>query len=178
MPRHISQENLSISTEFTKILSNLLEFVDTISQHIPEGKYLEIMNNLKFLNDNKPCENPMEVLNMISVQIENDPVVNLHRQRVEYTVEDIRQTNRKKEVCPICDTVVRNLSKHKKTLKCLTIAETKKLSAWSKLEHTNHIKVLMGTLININNKIYKYYLENSIYNFKINSNYNFQEELF
>ncbi len=168
MPRHISQENLSISTKFTEILSNLLEFVDTISQHIPEGKYLEIMNNLKFLNDNKPCENPIQVLNMISVEIENDPVVSLHRQRASYTVEDIRQTSNKKQICPICDTVVRNLSKHKQTLKCLTIAETKKLSAWSKLENTKNIKALMGILPHIDKRINRCFMKNSIHNFKTN----------
>ena len=171
MPRHISQENLDVSTKFTGVLNNLLEFIDTVSQHIPEGKYLEIMNDLKFLNENKPCDNPLELLNTLTQEINSNEVVRQHRQRITYTPEDVIQSSNKKEICPDCDTVVKHLAQHRRTLKCQTIAQTKKMSAWSKKTQTKEIKSLMGFICKIDRKLNKFDLyNNSITNF--NNNYN------
>ncbi len=170
MPRHISQENLDVSTKFTGILSNLLEFIDTVSQHIPEGKYLEIMNDLKFLNDNKPCDNPLEVLNTLTEEINSDEIVRQHRQRITYTPVDIIQNYNQKFICPDCDTVVKHLAQHRQTLKCQTIAQTKKMSAWSKRTQTKEIKSLMGIICKIEEKLNKFDLYNNIIT-NFNNNY-------
>ena len=61
----ISPEEKKKSQEFINALNSLLEMVDDISQYIPEGKYLEMMNQLKLVNDTaeNPIVNIVEVLN-------------------------------------------------------------------------------------------------------------------
>ena len=154
-----------------RISSLLIELEKLLSTNSFQNSEIFLMNDLKFLNENKPCDNPLELLNTLTQEINSNEVVRQHRQRITYTPEDVIQSSNKKEICPDCDTVVKHLAQHRRTLKCQTIAQTKKMSAWSKKTQTKEIKSLMGFICKIDRKLNKFDLyNNSITNF--NNNYN------
>tara|TARA_R110002096_G_scaffold46782_1_gene125231 strand:+ start:122 stop:610 length:489 start_codon:yes stop_codon:yes gene_type:complete len=116
---------------FMSSLNKILEIIEELSAVVPEGKYLEICDNLKILNDNKGIKE-------IIIEFQNNPVVRQHRQRTNMSLLVERPKNRILPRCPDCDTQVSNIALHKKTMKCKLIKKTKKLSAYSgKLETAN-----------------------------------------
>ena len=129
MPISTSEQNKS--KIFMSSLNKILEIVEELSAVVPEGKYLEICDNLKLLNDNKGIKE-------IIIELQNNQIVRQHRQRTTMTLICERPRNRILPRCPDCDTQVINIALHKKTMKCKLIKKTKRLSAFSgKLETKN-----------------------------------------
>ncbi len=129
MPISTTEQEKSII--FMNSLNKILEIIDDLSAVVPEGKYLEICDNLKILNDNKGIKE-------IIIEFQNNPIVRQHRNRSNMTVLGERPKKQIKPRCPDCDTAVLNIALHKKTMKCKLIKKTKKLSAFSgKLETKN-----------------------------------------
>jgi len=133
MPRMptISQEQKNKSQEFITALNSLLGLIDDISTYIPEGKYIEMMNQLKTVNDT--AENP--ILNIVRA-LNNTEVVEENRRRIEMPIRILKK-DRKGQLCPYCDTEVRNLKAHQQRKKCILIRRTKYLSARSGNCETN-----------------------------------------
>lgn len=133
MPRQptISQEQKNKSQEFITALNSLLGLIDDISTYIPEGKYIEMMNQLKTVNDT--VENP--IINIVRA-LNNTEVVEENRRRIEMPIRILKK-DRKGQLCPYCDTPVCNLKAHQQRTKCKLIRRTKYLSARSGNWETN-----------------------------------------
>lgn len=153
MPRQptISQEQKNKSQEFITALNSLLGLIDEISTYIPEGKYIEMMNQLKTVNDT--ADNP--ILSIVRA-LNNTEVVAENRARIEMPIRVVR--NKKKHLCPLCDTEVRNLKEHQKRKKCKLIRRTKALSLMSRQYQTSHIEIMLDRVEILCEKLYYIYL--------------------
>jgi len=150
----ISQENKQLSTDFMTIISSLMETIDTISNEIPEGKYLEIMNNLKDLYGFKSNISNQEQFNQVlRVVVMENPVVQRERRRSRMKVieprtlkTDAQKLSSGKYVrCPLCDTIISKpqLEEHKTTYKCKSFNKSKKITANVGREDTSEIHTLI-----------------------------------
>tara|TARA_R110000803_G_C11754285_1_gene292955 strand:+ start:40 stop:516 length:477 start_codon:yes stop_codon:yes gene_type:complete len=124
---------------FMESLNKILEIIEELCNVVPEGKYLEICNNLKILNDNKGIKE-------IIIEFQNNHIVRQHRQRTTMCLLGERPKNRILPRCPDCDTQVGNIALHKKTMKCKLIKKTKKLSAFSGKLDTKNIYNMVEVL--------------------------------
>ena len=149
----ISQENKKLSTEFMTIIASLMETIETISQEIPEGKYLEIMNNLKDLYGFKDNLNPTQFVQIIQDVVMGNPVVQRERRRSRMKVIEPRTlktdaqklSSGKYKRCPLCDTIISipQLEEHKTTYKCKAFNKSKKMTARIGREDTSDIHTLI-----------------------------------
>lgn len=144
----ISPEEKKKSQEFINALNSLLEMVDDISQYIPEGKYLEMMNQLKVVNDE--AENP--IVNIIEV-LNNTAVVQEQRRRANMNIRVLKK-EQKKSICPLCDTPVIHIRLHQRNNKCKLIRRTKVLSAYSGKIETNNMEKMINGVEVFSEKIY------------------------
>jgi len=145
----ISEQGKHKSEEFINALNNLLNLIDDISKHIPEGKYLELMNQLKQVNDT--AENP--IINIINV-LNNTEVVRENRRRVEMPVLLTHKNFNYKHICPLCDTKVVDIKGHQARDKCRAIRRTKLLSVLSNKVETNQLEKIINKFECINEKQY------------------------
>jgi hypothetical protein len=153
----ISIQEQEKSNRFMSAINKVLEIIDELTNVIPEGKYLEICNNLKVLNDNKGI---IEIIQ----ELHDDPVFRQHRARADMVL--IRPTPiKKKNICVYCDTEVLNISNHQTRNKCKMIRKTKRLSALSGKEVTNNIHFMTE---NIKRFVSKVYCNNMIRQWKNN----------
>ena len=157
----ISKQEQEKSIKFMNSLNKILEIIDELSNAIPEGKYLEICDNLKTLNDNKTIEE-------IIIEFQETSIVRQHRNRTGMAVIPPRNVRDsiKKHRCPYCDTEVLNLSSHQKRMKCKNIRKTKKLSAFSGLSETNKLYNMTEGIKYLFKNVYP--AKNIIDNFKNN----------
>jgi len=123
------------SKGFIDTLTKMMEIVEKVSDKIPEGDYLALMDSLKEVYDYKGSGGVSQVIHHVIYQ---NPVVQHHERRTRMTV------NKEKIVkdeayclkvglsitCPKCDCVIakRGLKEHQATTKCWKIQQTKKLS--------------------------------------------------
>jgi len=151
MPPTINRENKKESQDFIGLLSYVLNFIDTITEHIPEGEYLTIMNKLKELNNyGNEIKSLKQTIEHLKNVIENNNVVKTHKKRCEMRVNgDIRMTNKKKEICPICNVAVIHLKIHQNNSKCRTLSQSKQFSALAGKRDTTHFHLIN----NINHSI-------------------------
>lgn len=152
----ISQEEKNKSKEFIDALNTLLEMVDDISQFIPEGKYLEMMNQLKNVNDTAVFYSP--VVSIVEI-LNNTEVVRENRRRAEMNVRVLKE-KKKSTICPLCDTPVIHIKKHQQNNKCKLIRRTKVLSAYSGKIQTNDMEKMINQVEVFNEKMYYIHLLN------------------
>ena len=149
----ISQENKKLSTDFMEIINSLMETIDTISQEIPEGKYLEIMNNLKDLYGFKTNIRNLTPNQVLRVVVMENPVVQRERRRSRMKVLEPRTlktdaqklSSGKYMRCPLCDCIISipQLEEHKTTYKCKAFNKSKKITANIGREDTSDIHTLI-----------------------------------
>ncbi len=158
----ISQQEQEKSILFMNSLNKILEIIDELSNAIPEGKYLEICDNLKTLNDNKTIQE-------IIIEFQENPIVRQHRNRtgmIQLPPRNVSESIRKPR-CPYCDTEVIHLASHQQRMKCKNIRKTKKLSAFSgRSEETNKLYNMTEGIKYLFNNTYP--AKNIIDNFKTN----------
>jgi len=155
----ISEAEKEKSVKFMTALHQVLNIIDELSNAIPEAKYLEVMNNLKILNDNKDIKE-------IIYEFVNTEVVRRERTRTNMNVL-VQRPIVKKHICPFCDTSVIHMSQHQATTKCMLIRKTKRLSALSQKEDTHTIHYMVETMKRLNGKNY---YRNLVYLWKNNFN--------
>ena len=155
----ISQENKQLSTDFMTIISSLMETIDTLSQVIPEGKYLEIMNNLKDLYGFKSNITNQEQFNQVlRVVVMGNPVIEREHRRSRMKVieaktlktEAQKLSSGKYVRCPLCDCIISipQLTEHKTTYKCKSFNKSKKITANVGREDTSEIHTLITKIQN------------------------------
>jgi hypothetical protein len=146
----ISNTEKQKSIKFMSALQKVLNMIDELSNLIPEGKYLELMDTLKAINDNKPST----IKDIVKGLTSNEVVVNAQLRILMPLLGSGVTKNTKKQICEYCDTQVLYLSLHQKTKKCMDISKTKKLSADSKKYNTSNIKLMIKGMSRLNNKSY------------------------
>lgn len=158
----ISRQEQEKSIVFMNSLNKILEIIDELSNAIPEGKYLEICDNLKKLNDNKTIQE-------IIIEFQENPIVRQQRNRITMGLippNNVRESILKKR-CPYCDTEVSHLSSHQRRAKCKNIRRTKKLSAITGMsEGTNDMYNMTEGIKYLFKNVYP--AKNIIDNFKSN----------
>ena len=158
----ISRQEQEKSIVFMNSLNKILEIIDELSNAIPEGKYLEICDNLKKLNDNKTIQE-------IIIEFQENPIVRQQRNRITMGLippNNVRESILKKR-CPYCDTEVSHLSSHQNREKCKNIRRTKRLSAFSGMsEGTNDMYNMTEGIKYLFKNVYP--AKNIIDNFKSN----------
>ena len=155
----ISHEQKTISLDFVNSLTKILSIVDEISQYIPEGKYIDIMEQLK-ISHNLNGE-LMDTIRNAIIEINNTEQVRMARRRVEMSVITIRpKTTKFKHICPLCDSRVLDITQHQLSKKCDHIKSTKRLSAISGQSETNKISFMEDKLFNMDYYNYKQLIKN------------------
>ena len=142
----ISESEKIKAVEFTIALNNLLDFVESVLPHINEQQYIEQMNNLKKLNDNKITKNITQIVETITNRVRENPLVVNQMNRSNMIV---RRTQRKKtdaqklasghyKVCNLCDRIIHKhyMFQHKETDVCIRINQTKSLTKTFKKKDT------------------------------------------
>jgi acetolactate synthase regulatory subunit len=165
----ISQKQKEISVKFVNALTKILDIIDEISPHIPEGKYVEIMKQLK-ISHNSNGE-LMDTIRNAVCEINNTEQVRTARRQAEMTVIIPKPlTTKFKHICPLCDTRVLNVKEHQASNKCSAIQDTKRLSAKSGKQQTNRISFMEDKIFNIEYFQDHYYYKQLIKNWKNNMN--------
>ena len=139
----ITAETQTEAQEFMDAINKILYIVEELSQNIPEGKYVDIMNALckihKFKPDEAQAEEPTTMLSTYLSQAvqsirQNPFVMRMDRQTRQKLAKqdgirsDVAKLSTGAKVCPICDEIVYNLYKHKTTKKCRDIMCAKQLA--------------------------------------------------
>lgn len=170
LPLHkmpISQKQHDISLTFVNALTKILDIVDEISHHIPEGKYIEIMKQLKI--SHKSNGELMDTIRNAITVLNNTEQVRTARRQVNMTVITPKPlTTKFKHICPLCDTRVLNVKEHQASNKCSAIQDTKRLSAKSGKQQTNRISFMEDKIFNIEYFQDHYYYKQLIKNWKNN----------
>ena len=123
------------SKGFIDTLTSMMEIIEKVSDKIPEGDYLELMNSLKDVYGYKGNGGVTQVVHHVIYQ---NPVVQHHERRTRMIVNKERVTKDEAYLlkkglsvtCELCDCVVskRGLKEHQHTKKCWKIHQTKKLT--------------------------------------------------
>jgi len=133
----ISQEEKQKSIKFIEALDNIIGVLDELKEHIPDGAYLTICNNLKIHYDLK------EYIADVLTTIAKDKVVKEHMARSTRKVRDNRQLTDAEKlqkgwvICNKCDRLVLDLTGHQERDICNKIKTTKRLSATTGKEETS-----------------------------------------
>jgi hypothetical protein len=130
----ITAQNQQEAKEFMSAINNLMAFVEVMSQHIPEGKYLEMMNELKTIYGFKPAEDtPITVfVQQAVVRVRATPQYGMYSQQAvmkllgERTViTDARKLSSGWKMCNLCDAIVKDMKEHQLSRKCRIGKEAK-----------------------------------------------------
>lgn len=123
------------SKGFIDTLTSMMEIIEKVSDKIPEGDYLELMNSLKDVYGYKGNGGVTQVVHHVIYQ---NPVVQHHERRTRMVVNKERVTKDEAYLlkkglsvtCELCDSVVskRGIKEHQHTKKCWKIHQTKKLT--------------------------------------------------
>jgi hypothetical protein len=141
------------SKGFIDTLTSMMEIIEKVSDKIPEGDYLELMNSLKDAYGYKGEGNITQVVHHVIYQ---NPVVQHHERRTRMVVNKERVTKDEAYLlkkglsvtCELCDCVVskRGLKEHQHTKKCWKIQQTKKLTKTTQRVTTDNEATLITKL--------------------------------
>ena len=82
----ISEHEKKKAIEFTNALNELLDFVESVLPHINEQEYIEQMNNLKKLNDNRITMT--QIVESITRRVRQNPFVVNQRNRSKMEIRN------------------------------------------------------------------------------------------
>jgi len=145
MPPTISNEEKQKAVEFTKAITELLEFVDNVAPLISDGEYLKQMDNCLIVNENRTI---IQQITHLTQQVRNNEIVRNEQRRSTMPITKQRKVLTRGEklasgkwcLCERCDRLVGKnyYSQHRETELCKTIKITKKLT--HSFKRTNHRK--------------------------------------
>jgi hypothetical protein len=160
MATQSTNDPIANSIEFTNSLHNILNLLDTITDLLPEGIYLQICNELKLANSN--ANKRQVIVQYIDVErqrINNNPIVVHHikmsrpdRKKLQKRTDAQKLANGWK-MCHHCNRLVTNLWRHQnETDVCSRVERVKKIVAIKQ-------DVEISELIILANKVYNIYWE-------------------
>ena len=150
--RTASPETIEKAKKFMTCMTTLLDFVEDMTQFIPEGRYLEMMNLTKEFYGFKPDDaiTISQYLTQVVNTTRSNPVV-LEQERVvnykprKYTeaksdMEKLKSGNY--SICQKCDKVISKgyMKTHIHNGSCVRVDETKKLTKDTTKLSTTHYK--------------------------------------
>jgi hypothetical protein len=165
MATQSTNDPIANSIEFTKSLHNILNLLDTITDLLPEGIYLEICNELKLANSN--ANKRQVIVQYIEVErqrINNNPIVVHHtkmskpdRKKLQKRTDAQKLANGWK-MCDNCNRLVKNLWRHQnETDVCSRVEKVKEIVALKQ-------DVEISELIILANKVNTIYWRRKQYN--------------
>jgi len=170
----VSAQTSEKAKNFMKIMTTMMEIIEEVAPLIPEGKYIDLMKNIKKAYDiqneeeeeeyiegqaeepqPQPQTNRYTLTQAINEIVALDPVFQQIQRQSKAKVMKDRQVLTKAQklkagwsVCPKCDSVVLDLREHQKyTYKCSDIYDAKHLTkSTGELDNTSYVE----TIIKIN----------------------------
>ena len=140
----ISKTESEKAVEFTTAIRSILDFVDKIAPIIDDGDYLEQMDNLKIVNDNRSI---VQHIQLITQRVRDNEIVRTQEQRSQMPITRQRKVLTRGEklasgkwcLCEKCDRLIGKnyYTQHKNTELCKTIKITKNLTHKFKKTHTD-----------------------------------------
>lgn len=114
--------NNANSVGFINSLHNIMNLIDTITELLPEGIYLQICNELKLANNNANTLTAQEVfIQYIEVErerINNNPIVvhhtkmSKHQRKTRRVLDDEEKLKSGWTMCGKCNRLVKNMWRH------------------------------------------------------------------
>jgi len=151
MSGHITSNEKEKSERFMTLITGLMECVEVMAEHAPEGEYLKAMNLFKDLYElkpknekNPPPQNPTIIYMMRDV-IGNNPVVRQHDRRTRMRIKKNNKLRTDAEklaagwkVCEICDRIIAKggMKEHQMMDVCDRTEDSKILARQVELEDT------------------------------------------
>ena len=149
----ITAENKNNAIEFTKTLTDLLDFVESVIPYIKENEYLKACNNLKVLNDMRGHNNIIQYVEVIRQNIRNTNVFQEQVRRTKMKVKstavifnDAYKLTHGWSCCPKCDRIVMDVLSHQYTDVCIRTYDSKKISSSGRKYTTSDIMILIHKL--------------------------------
>jgi hypothetical protein len=149
----ITAENKNNAIEFTKTLTDLLDFVESVIPYIKENEYLKACNNLKVLNDLREHNTIIRYVEVIRENIRNTNVVQEQVKRTKMKVKskgvilaDAYKLNHGWTCCPKCDRIIRDIPSHQYTDVCIRTYDSKKISSSGRKYTTSDVMILIHKL--------------------------------
>jgi len=132
-------KTIEVSTNFVARCRCVLEYVEMTSKFVPEGIYLQQMNNVGALYKMNPEDKkPTTVRELFQAMFEEDPVYQEHARVLQYKPRKFKKEMSDAEKlksglykkCVRCDKVISKgyYSKHIHNNSCVSVLKTKKLS--------------------------------------------------
>jgi len=158
MATQSTNDPIANSIEFTKSLHNILNLLDTITDLLPEGIYLEICNELKLANANaNQRQVVVQYIHRERERINNNPIVVHHikmsrpdRKKLQKRTDEQKLANGWK-MCSHCNRLVMNLWRHQnETDICSRIEKVKEIVVIRQ-------DVEISELIMLTNKVFTLY---------------------
>ena len=145
----ISAEERNKSVNFMNAINGLLNFVETIAPLIQENDYLEQMDNLKAVYDNR---NITQIVEMLTQRVRNDPVVRQNDTRSRLSIKQKNALTDQEKlksgkwlVCVRCDRIIckNYIETHINNNVCVRIKDSKALTKdFKKLDTTRETKLI------------------------------------
>ena len=149
----ITAENKNNAIEFTKRLTDLLDFVESVIPYIKENEYLKACNNLKVLNDLREHNTIIRYVEVIRENIRNTNIVQEQFKRTKMKVKsndvifnDAYKLTHGWTCCPKCDRIIKDISNHNYTDVCIRTYDSKKISSSGRIYKTKDIMILIHKL--------------------------------
>jgi len=153
--RTASPETIEKAKKFMTCMTTLLNFVEDMTQFIPEGRYLEMMNLTKEMYGFKP-DDPITMdayLAQVVLTISSNPIVLEQARVVNYKPKKYNEAKSDMEklksgdysICVKCDKVISNgyMRQHVHNGSCVRVDETKRLTKdTTKLSTTQYKKCI------------------------------------
>ena len=165
MPPTISNEEKQKAIDFTKALTELLEFVDNAAPLVSEGEYLRQMDNCLVVNENRTIT---QQITYLTQQVRNNEIVRNEQRRSQMPVTKQRQVLTRGEklasgkwcLCERCDRFIGKgyYSQHRQTDLCKSIKITKKLTHSFKRTNTEKEALLIAKIQAVGAKSYRRWL--------------------
>ena len=165
MPPTISTEERQKAIDFTKAITELLEFVDNVAPLVSEGEYLRQMDNCLIVNENRTI---IQQITYLTQQVRNNEIVRNEQRRSQMPVTRQRKVLTRAEklatgkwcLCERCDRLVGKgyYSQHRETDLCKSIKITKQLTHSFKRTNTDREALLITKIQAVGAKSYRRWL--------------------
>ena len=165
MSHTISNEEKQKAIDFTRAITELLEFVDNVAPIVSEGEYLKACDNCLVVNENRTI---IQQITHLTQQVRNNEIVRNEQRRSQMPVTKQRKVLTRGEklasgkwcLCERCDRLigVGYYSQHRQTELCKSIKITKKLTHSFKRTNTDREALLIVKIQAVGAKSYRRWL--------------------
>ena len=165
MPSTISNEEKQKALDFTRAITELLEFVDNVAPIVSEGEYLKACDNCLVVNENRTI---IQQITHLTQQVRNNEIVRNEQRRSQMPITKQRIVLTRGEklasgkwcLCERCDRLIGKnyYSQHRDTELCKTIKITKKLTHSFKRTNTDREALLIAKIQSVGAKSYRRWL--------------------